>query len=51
MSGYATQRTHTKAAVDTRHTGDERFRVLGVGSLVLNLAPTPFTRLQDFTHL
>jgi len=39
VRGHATQCTHTKAAVYTRDTGDERFRILGVGSSVLNLAP------------
>jgi hypothetical protein len=42
MGGYATQCTHTKAAVYSRDAGDERFRVLGVGPSILELAFVPF---------
>lgn len=40
MGSHAAQRTHTKAAVNARDTGDERFRILGVRTSVPNLAPT-----------
>jgi hypothetical protein len=40
MGSHAAQCTHTKAAVNARDTGEERFWIFGVGSSFPNLAPT-----------
>jgi hypothetical protein len=42
MGGYATQCTHAEATVYSRDTGDERFRVLRVGSSIVRLVLVPF---------